>query len=161
MGHPNYSPAESAERFWRKVEKTPDCWIWAGAKTDQGYGYLIRGGRHVLAHRFAFAATYGPIPAGLVICHVCDVRSCVRPEHLALGTQVDNMADMAQKGRARMVRAQRGEANKVARLTEASVREIRSLSAEGHTLAALSRRYAVDARTIWHVVQRKTWAHVV
>lgn len=147
-------------KFWAKVEKTETCWIWSGAKHMDGYGMVIRGGRSWLAHRLAFTLTHGPIPVDLVICHTCDIRACVRPDHLALGTQVDNMTDMAQKGRARMVREQRGEANKMARLTEETVREARVLHAQGHTLSALGRRYSVTPETLYHVVRRKTWKHV-
>jgi hypothetical protein len=156
-----YSPEVSVAKFWGKVNKTDGCWLWTGAKHRDGYGYLLRGGHQILAHRFAWTVSFGPIPSGLVVCHACDVRPCVRPDHLALGTQVDNMTDMAQKGRARMVREQRGEANKVARLTDESVREIRALYAKGDTLDSIGRQYSVNPGTIWHVVRRKTWKHVV
>jgi HNH endonuclease/Helix-turn-helix domain len=157
----NFSLAEAEAHFWAKVNKTDGCWLWTGAKHTDGYGIVIRSRKNWLAHRYAFTLTYGPIPDGLVVCHACDVRPCVRPDHLALGTQIDNMTDMAQKGRARMVREQRGEANKGARLTDDRVREIRALYAQGRTLDDLGRRYSVNPATIWHVVHRRTWRHVV
>lgn len=147
-------------RFWRKVEKTQGCWIWTGAKKTGGYGVAIRNGRQIGAHRLAWQLTYGPIGAGLEVCHRCDMPACVRPDHLFLGTHAENMADMKQKGRGRMVREQRGEANRYARLTDAKVREIRALYAQGQTKAGLGRLYGVNEFTIRCVVERRTWKHV-
>ena len=95
--------SRSAEdRFWAKVDKTGDCWVWTGALTHSGYGkFKVRSYKVVLAHRWAYEVTHGPIPAGLFVCHRCDVPSCVRPSHLFVGTQTDNMKDAAAKGRVR------------------------------------------------------------
>jgi hypothetical protein len=91
-----------AERFWSKVWITDTCWIWTGAMTaagELGYGILKvdRSRRNVLAHRFAYELTHGPIPSGLMVCHTCDVRKCVRPDHLFLGTAKDNVRDAIAK----------------------------------------------------------------
>lgn len=87
-------------RFWSKVEKTDSCWLWTGMRWTNGYGRFPNGGgQEMRAHRFAWELTYGPIPLGLFACHRCDVKLCVRPEHLFLGTHADNMADMMAKGR--------------------------------------------------------------
>lgn len=93
--------ATAEERFWPKVLKTETCWLWQGALVNEsGYG-CFRGpnGRNVLAHRFAWELTNGPIPDGMFACHRCDVRQCVNPAHLFLGTQQDNIDDMMRKGR--------------------------------------------------------------
>lgn len=91
------------ERFWRQVEKgagDDDCWLWVRATTSQGrYGYFKWQNRSWQAHRAAWTLTHGPIPDGLVVCHRCDVTLCVRPDHLFLGTQADNVRDMWEKGR--------------------------------------------------------------
>jgi len=93
-----------SERLWSRVVKTDECWLWTGTITTSGYGQLSRG-RHaegyVAAHRLAWELTHGPVPTGLWVLHHCDVRNCVRPDHLFLGTTTDNMRDMAQKGRQR------------------------------------------------------------
>lgn len=88
-----------AVRFWAKVEKTDDCWLWRGSVGSNGYGQLRVGARMVTASRLAWELTNGPIPDGLWVLHRCDTPLCVRPEHLFLGTHLDNMHDMRHKGR--------------------------------------------------------------
>jgi hypothetical protein len=83
------------ERFWSKVDKTENCWEWTGALTPNGYGRLAHEG----AHRVAYRLTYGDFDQGLFVCHRCDNPKCVRPDHLFLGTQFDNMRDCSTKGR--------------------------------------------------------------
>ena len=86
-------------RFWRKVDRSRECWVWTGS-TSAGYGSFNVNGPMVGAHRFAWEWANGPIPAGLRVLHHCDNPLCVRPAHLFVGTQLENMRDMSAKNRA-------------------------------------------------------------
>jgi hypothetical protein len=102
------------ERFWAKVSKGAgnDCWIWKGGKykhprtREETYGCISVGSRRdkskrmVAAHKVSWEIANGPVPAGKKVCHRCDVPACVRPDHLFLGTQGENVNDMIKKGRA-------------------------------------------------------------
>lgn len=95
-----------ADRLFAKLEPTPTgCLEFAGKRNRQGYGYLSLGPRenrkYIRAHRLAWELNNGPIPEGLDLCHRCDNPPCCNPEHLFPGTRLDNMRDMAQKGRGR------------------------------------------------------------
>ena len=94
----------SIDRFWARVQKSPDadgCWLFAGAVCNQaGHLHISRDdGSRALAHRYSYELHHGPIPAGLVVMHTCDVPRCVNPAHLTLGTQRDNIRDAIDKGR--------------------------------------------------------------
>lgn len=89
------------DRFWMKTERIESgCWIWTGMKDKDGYGISVgKNPPEKLAHRMAFALAVGPIPDGLCGCHSCDVRPCINPEHLFLGTNADNITDAVKKNR--------------------------------------------------------------
>lgn len=90
-------------RFWTKVSKGDGCWLWAGAKNDDGYGHFgtwVDGKRRTLnAHKYSYELHVGAVPSGLCVMHTCDVPACVNPAHMKLGTHQENMADAGAKGR--------------------------------------------------------------
>jgi hypothetical protein len=72
------------ERFWGKVDKSPDCWLWAAGLDQHGYGrfFLTKKEHYLLAHRVAYTMLVGPIPDGLQLDHLCRITRCVNPDHL-------------------------------------------------------------------------------
>ena len=142
-------------RFGRFVGKTTEtgCVLWNGLITLSGYGYIAvreRGrARKILAHRVAWEAAHGAIHDGLYVCHHCDNKRCVNVEHLFLGTQGDNLADMVQKGRSR------------AQLSKEQVIAIRrDYALGGVTCAAVARQYHTTPTVVHRAVTRKTWKHI-
>jgi hypothetical protein len=97
---PQENVEEIAARIQSHAQRNADgCLIWVGCTTRDGYGGMSLDGRKVGAHRLAYAVFNGPIPSGVQVCHSCDVRACIEPTHLWLGTNSDNQRDAVDKGR--------------------------------------------------------------
>lgn len=157
-----------AERFWKHVNKDgpipphcPElgpCWLWTVTTDKRGYGRIMGEQRgHTVprvASRVSWELQNGPIPEGMLVCHNCDNPTCVRPDHLFLGTAYDNAHDMDSKGRSRF----RGEQHGNAKFTVSDILEIRSSEL---TQTALARIYGVHPSTISNVISRKHWFHVL
>lgn len=148
-------------RFRAKVDRrgVDECWLWRGTITVGGYGQFSVGARSagsVRAHRFAFELEIGPIPAGLQVCHRCDVRACVNPAHLFLGTAAENQHDKGRKGR-----AAKGEQNGGGgKLTESDVRSIRELLATGRSRQAIGEQFGVSGTEVGFIASGRHWSHV-
>lgn len=148
--------ATQAERFWSKVDVRgdDDCWAWQASHDKNGYGKFRVGLRgSVRAQRVAWGLTYGPIPSGLLVCHHCDNPECCNPNHLFLGTNADNAADMVAKGR-----SARGAQNPSSKLTEEKVLKIRALYAKGsQTQQEIATKFGVSQTQISSIVGRRSW----
>ncbi len=139
-------------RFWSKVKRhsPTECWEWTGAKTKR-YGRFLFMGANRRAHRVCWQLERGPIPGNLLVLHRCDNPSCVNPDHLWLGTDGDNVADMVAKGRHA---DNHGELNPNAKLTTGEVRLIRA-SPKGHSV--LARHFGVTPQAIYRIRKGLTW----
>lgn len=164
------------ERFWNKVARSDECWLWTGC-ISRTYGLFQYEGRLQPAHRVAWQIANGPIPTGLFVCHRCDVRTCVRLDHLFLGTAQDNSDDMVAKGRSAKgrsapknpARAERwhaahpphanhpaGEHAPRAKLSNAQAEAVRLRRAAGERGSDLAREYGVTPATICDIVKGRT-----
>jgi hypothetical protein len=150
-------PQPIAIRFWKKVRRTPDCWVWTGWTNPCGYAQIWDQNRRrtMLVHRISWELHFGSIPHGKCVCHHCDNPSCVRPDHLFLGTLIDNNHDCIRKDR-----FARGERMKH-KLTADKVRLIRKLYVRRKVgCVQLGKRFGVNRRHITKILHRKAWAHI-
>lgn len=139
-------PKSLEEKFLSKVNKTDTCWLWTGATFWKGYGQLRLLGKLVYAHRISWELYKGPIPEGSCVLHKCDITLCVNPEHLFLGSRLDNMLDRSLKGRNRSGRD---------KLTKEQVVEIRESILSRVELARL---YNVWSPCISRIRHNTRWA---
>ena len=143
---------------WLRYPNRPclACWLWERCINPGGYGIAVFHGRNWIAHRLAWHLAHGPIPDGLCVLHHCDVRDCVNPRHLFIGTRADNYADMCAKGRLPL-----GEKHSGSKPTDAAVRAIRQAYRSGTaSQQALADAYGVSLRAAQKVIHRVTWRHV-
>lgn len=138
------------ERFWSKTERGANgCILWTGVtvksagREDFRYGRFTTGGKKILAHRYAYMISRGPIPRGFLVCHSCDTPRCVNPDHLFIGTQRDNVMDAARKGR--MSTPRTGLNRPPRKVSKLGLIEIRAAVARGQTTTSLAKMYGVSA----------------
>jgi ribosomal protein L19E len=179
-----------AERFIEKTIPVPfsGCWIWMGAFGNvNGYGNFYLNGKHVGAHRASWLINKGKIPDEMCVCHTCDVRACVNPNHLFIGSQKDNIHDMIKKGR-QVVYDMNGIKNPMygkthnlitkklmkekkegkyigalhprAQINENQVLKIRELKNNGLTNKNISDHLQISFHVVNNIIRGKTWRHV-
>lgn len=140
------------ERFWSHVPNRPaeGCWEWNEGNNDRArYGGMHVQGVRWWAHRLSYELFVGPIPKGMCVCHKCDNRRCIRPDHLFLGTKGDNAFDMAQKGR-----------HGAAILTPATAAELyRRWKCGEATVEELAKKYKLRRVTVWGITRGRAWRH--
>lgn len=151
---------DAVPRFWSYVRKGRGCWEWQGGFHHAGYGTVRWDGRPRSAHRVAWTISRGEIPNGLHVCHHCDNKKCVRPSHLFVGTNGDNVRDALAKGRRRFMPDQRGEHNRNAKLTPDIVQAIRNSYGEGSSRETVARRFCISPQTVSDVSRGRSWAHI-
>jgi hypothetical protein len=157
------------KRFWKYVPDRPDsgCWHWQGQALP-AYGRMFGGGgvnkKHLLAHRVSWVIHHGDIPRGSFVCHHCDNKSCVRPDHLHLCSAKENSREAVDRGRFdnylrnRAKDGYRGERNAMARLTREDVRRIRYMYRAGGTRQRdLAEEFGVTRPHISGILSGKFW----
>jgi hypothetical protein len=138
------------DKFLNRVNKTDSCWLWMGRLDKHGYGESKLIGR-MAPHRISYTLFKGEIPKGIFVCHTCDIRHCVNPDHLWIGTNSENMKDMALKGRIH------------SKLTPENVREIRDVYENKWYFGVsrdLAKKFNVHNSTICKIVKMKKRQHV-
>jgi len=141
---------ELETKFWKYVDHAgaDECWQWIGSLGQNGYGNFAMDGKNIRAHKMSWLLHYGPVPAGMYVCHHCDNPSCVNPAHLFIGTPRDNYEDMWKKGRSPR------------KLTDEDVLAIYQLRA-GHTdCRIIARQYGVSAGLIRSICRCDSYRHI-
>lgn len=142
------------------LEDANGCWLWQAGTQGFGYG-KFEYGEEQYAHRVAWLLLVGPIPAGMILRHTCDVPPCVNPDHLIPGTQKQNVRDCYARKRNAPTPRRRGEEHHAAKLTEHTVREIRRRASDGEYQTDLAEEFSVSTGHLSLIVSRQTWRHVV
>lgn len=152
-------------KFWSCVNKMGPmhpvlrtrCWLWAASRMSSGYGKVTVEGKQESANRVSWLLEHGTWPVHLAL-HCCDVRACVRPDHLFDGTHQDNVADMLAKGRGNRAA---GDDHGRAALTSDKVLDIRRDYKNGvGGYKKLARTYGVSSNQILRIVRRLNWRHI-
>lgn len=140
-----------------------DCWYWNGSIDEIGYGRFGSAYDEIgetKSHRISWVLFNGrAIPDGMMVLHACDVRNCVNPDHLSLGTQIENVQDMMVRGRHKPTQMP-GESNPQAKLTDGKVLQIRADEANGMSQAAIAKKHGVATMTINRALRGRTWRHI-
>ncbi len=170
-------------RFWSKVNKDgpmPDpikypelktrCWVWTSAHQIrngvESYGHQAINRKNIGSHRVSWLVNRGDIPGKLLVCHKCDNPICVNPDHLFLGTSIQNGADMVAKKRAPSgylppEKIMKGSNHPCAILNETQVLEIRKLCASGEMKKVeIAKQFGVTQMAISRIHFRRNWKHI-
>lgn len=152
------------ERLLSKISVNHEtgCWIWTASKVGGGYGCFHYNRKNIPAHRAAYNILVGVVPVELEVCHKCDVRLCVNPEHLFLGTHRENMQDCIRKGRANYRCTPRGfdHVRPMRKLTDAQVLEIASLRGSRMSNQETIARFGITSNNCRSIWRGESWGHI-
>jgi hypothetical protein len=137
------------------VNEVTGCWEWQKNIQQNGYGHMKHSGKAKGVHRISYEMHKGKIPEGAYVLHVCDVRCCVNPKHLFLGTAMDNALD--KKGKNRHAH---GTMVNTSKLTELQVLEMYALFDSGVGSPTVGRKYGIATSMAWNIKTGKSWAHL-
>lgn len=152
------------ERFWSKVSRMPndECWPWIPRHGGVGYGKFWLNKKIIGAHVASWILHFGGVPEGKEVCHKCDNRICVNPNHLFVGTRQENVADAIMKGRLRygLRNLRRGEDHPNASIDDRRARIIKQLLTEGRlTRKQIAETVGVTGNVIDGIRKGVTWRH--
>ena len=158
---PRWNYTSDEDRFWSKVSKTDYCWNWIASLDDHGYGqFWIRGATYPWkASRVAYMLSHGVYPGDKHVLHSCDNSKCVNPDHLFLGTHLENMQDMVNKGRSCKGRKGRsGVKNNNVKLTPENVLLMRSIYKSGEcTQMELAEMFGIGQSQVSRIIRGEHW----
>lgn len=148
------------DRLWNRTDRSSGCWIWTGCVDGSGYGLISLNGKMVKTHRLSWVLSNGQIPEGLFVCHHCDNRKCINPDHLFIGTNKDNMQDKVRKGRKNGGGPAMGEHNGSAKMNAKKVIKIRELHKNGMSEKKISKQIGVGKSQVHRIIARQNWKQV-
>ena len=150
------------ERFFSRVHPEPNsgCWLWTGMWSRKGYGIFWLNKKGVSAHRTSWALHFGEIPDGLLVCHKCDNRACVNPDHLFLGTPLENTADMMRKGRENRF-LKPTQKYPTAKLTKEAAAALFLDCVAGLRRSDAAEKYGVSPNAVSQIMMGRTWSAVL
>lgn len=149
-------------RFWSNVDirGDDDCWLWIAGKSifKGGYGVFGLGNKKILTHRFSYLLANGTLPKDKLICHHCDIRLCINPNHLFLGDQNSNMIDCVSKGRNGYVK---GSDSHLSTITESQVLCIIDDFINGSRQIEIAKNYKISSQIVNQIITGRTWKHLI
>jgi hypothetical protein len=141
--------------FSYEINLLTKCWVWKKSLFHNGYGCISYKNNAYRAHRFSYEYFIGEIPKGIFVCHFCDNRKCVNPEHLFLGHPKDNSKDMLNKDR-----SAKGINHSQAKLTIEEVMKIKKMIAEGLRTLDIAKQFSISRQAITDIRYSRTWVHI-
>lgn len=153
------------KRFVDKINKTDSCWLWSGGSRGKtGYGAIKHQGKVIDAHRFSYIFHKGEIPIGFMVCHTCDNRKCVNPDHLFLGTPQDNAKDAFKKGRMHPLSKETcfkpGHITHNKIISDITAKEIKLDINLGLKVGVIAKKFNIPVYKVSDIKRGHTYAHI-